>query len=62
VALDLVPVSPASEGPLTQTFAIAMGVRRGDAALRDRLNRFVRERRAEIDGILAAYHVPRAES
>ena len=40
-------------------FAIAMGVRRGDRALRDRLDDFIRRRQPEIDRILAEYGVPR---
>jgi mxaJ protein len=62
VPLDLTPVSPLAAGnALPQAFDISMAVRRGDKALRDRLNRFIHERRGEIDRILAAYHVPRVE-
>lgn len=42
-------------------FAIAMGVRRGDQALRDRLNDFIARRQPDIDRILDAYGVPRQE-
>lgn len=41
------------------TFAIAMGVRRGDAALRERLEDFILRRQADLDRILADYGVPR---
>ncbi|MBC5786334.1 quinoprotein dehydrogenase-associated putative ABC transporter substrate-binding protein [Ramlibacter sp. USB13] len=41
------------------TFAIAMGVRRGDRALRDRLDDFIVRRQPDIDRILAEYGVPR---
>lgn len=41
------------------TFAIAMGVRRGDRALRDRLDDFIARRQPDIDRILADYGVPR---
>jgi mxaJ protein len=41
------------------TFAIAMGVRRGDAALRDRLDDFIVRRSADIAQVLADYGVPR---
>jgi mxaJ protein len=41
------------------SFAIAMGVRRGDQALRARLDDFIVRRRADIDRILADYGVPR---
>jgi mxaJ protein len=40
-------------------FAIAMGVRRGDEALREALNGFIGRRRADIARILADYAVPR---
>lgn len=60
VPLEVVPVSPQREGPsVVQAFDISMGVRRDDRARRDRLNQFIRERRREIDAILAEYHVPR---
>jgi mxaJ protein len=41
-------------------FAIAMGVRRGDTQLRDRLDDFLVRRRADVDRILDEYGVPRA--
>jgi mxaJ protein len=63
VALEVVPVSPVADDPaVVQAFDISMGVRRGDTARRDRLNRFIKERRREIDSILAEYHVPRVDS
>jgi mxaJ protein len=43
------------------SFAIAMGVRRGDRALRDRLDDFIVRRQGDIDRILADYGVPRVE-
>jgi mxaJ protein len=52
---------PTASGQQTFTFAIAMGVRRGDAVLRDRLDDFIARRQADIDRILADYGVPRAE-
>ena len=42
-------------------FAIAMGVRRGDQALRARLDDFIARRQGDIDRILADYGVPRVE-
>lgn len=39
-------------------FAIAMGVRKGDDALRDRLNAFIDEHRSEITSLLCSYGVP----
>ena len=43
------------------SFAIAMGVRRGDRALRDRLDDLIVRRQADIDRILADYGVPRTQ-
>jgi mxaJ protein len=42
-------------------FDIAMGVRRGNTALRDELDAVIERRRADIDAILAAYAVPRTD-
>jgi mxaJ protein len=42
------------------SFAIAMGVRRGDKELRDRLNDFIARRQPDLDRILADYGVPRS--
>nr|WP_249790149.1 substrate-binding domain-containing protein [Bradyrhizobium yuanmingense] len=39
-------------------FAIAMGVRKGDHALRDRLNAFIDTHRSEIASLLRSYGVP----
>jgi mxaJ protein len=50
---------PASLKQQPFSFAIAMGVRRGDQALRARLDDFIVRRRADIDRILADYGVPR---
>jgi mxaJ protein len=43
------------------SFAIAMGVRRGDQALRERLDDFIARRQPDIDRILAAYGVPHTQ-
>jgi mxaJ protein len=43
-------------------FAISMGVRRGDKALRDALDGVIDKRRADIDAILASYQVPRTDA
>ena len=62
VPLDIVPVAPRVDPPaLPFTFAIAMGVRRGDRALRDTLNAILTRRRASIDSLLQAYGVPLLE-
>jgi mxaJ protein len=57
--LTLVPVSPEIDLPfLPFVFDIAMGVRRDDAALQDRLDRILVRRAAEIDALLDEYGVP----
>jgi mxaJ protein len=57
--LQLHYVAP-PEGLHGQPFAfdIAMGVRRGDRALRERLDDFIARRQPDIDRILAEYGVP----
>jgi mxaJ protein len=42
-------------------FSIAMGVARGNAALRDELDAVLRHRRNDIDAVLAQYAVPRTD-
>jgi len=60
VALDLVPVSPQIDLPfLPFVFDISMGVRRGDTALREQLDREIEKRHADIERILDKYGVPR---
>ena len=63
VPLTITPVPPAPAGsPLRFTYAIAMGVRRGNAALARELDAVIVRRRAEIDRILDDYGVPRANA
>ncbi len=57
--LVLTPVSPEQDGALPFAFDVAIGVRRGEVALRDALDRALDRRRAEIDVVLRAYGVPR---
>src|SRR5205085_9195344 len=60
--LIVTPVSPAiDEGPLPLVFDIAVGVRKGDTALRDQIDGVLARRRAEIDAILDSYNVPRGD-
>jgi mxaJ protein len=62
VPLDIVPVVPQVDGRfLPQTFSISMATRRRDDARHARLERFIEERRRDIDAILAEYHVPRVD-
>jgi mxaJ protein len=58
VPLAVTPLAPAAEPPLTFVFDIAMGVRRGDVALRDELEAALERRRADIGRILDRYGVP----
>jgi mxaJ protein len=61
VELDLVPVEPQKDrSGLPLAFNIAMGVRKGDAGLRDQLNEILVSKREEIGKILDEYHVPRS--
>src|SRR6187397_1875847 len=61
-ALELAPVAPHADSPsLPFVFDIAVGVRRGDAALRDELNDFITRRAGDINRVLDEYNVPRVE-
>jgi len=61
-ALELTPVTPEVDPPaLPLTFAISMGVRKGNVALRDELNGVLDRRRTEIEKILKQYGVPQLE-
>lgn len=61
VPLDVTPVAPRFDDQLPQTFEISMAVRADDRGRLQRLERFLRERKPEIDRILAAYRVPRVD-
>lgn len=50
---------PADLEAMPFAFSIAMGVRRGEAKLRDALDAAIERRRAEIEAILDQYAVPR---
>lgn len=58
-ALDIAPILSGADPDLPFTFDIAIAVRRGDARLKRVLDDFIVRRRAEIDRVLAEYHVPR---
>lgn len=60
VALELAPVAAPAGLAMPFEYAIAMGVRKGDTALRDRLDEVLARRKADIDAILDQYAVPRA--
>ncbi|GAC1338066.1 MAG: substrate-binding domain-containing protein [Beijerinckiaceae bacterium] len=58
LAID--PVAPSSlEGDPPMRFDIAMGVRKSDPDFAAEVDRALAARRADIDAILATYHVPR---
>jgi quinoprotein dehydrogenase-associated probable ABC transporter substrate-binding protein len=60
VPMQVTPLQAPAGLPVPFEFAIAMGVRKGDTALRDRLDEVLLRRRPEIDAILAQYQVPLA--
>jgi quinoprotein dehydrogenase-associated probable ABC transporter substrate-binding protein len=61
-SLDLTPVTPEVDPPsLPFTFAIAMGVRKDNTALRDELDSVLRSKHQEIQTILREYKVPQLE-
>jgi mxaJ protein len=59
VPLQLTPAHAPPGAAEPFEFAMAMGVRKGDVALRDALDAVIARRGAEIDVILDAYRVPR---
>jgi quinoprotein dehydrogenase-associated probable ABC transporter substrate-binding protein len=59
VPLTVTPIIAGEQfSPQQFQFEIAMGVRKGDHALRDRLNDFIAEHGAEIRTLLQSYGVP----
>jgi ABC-type amino acid transport substrate-binding protein len=59
VALQVTPMTGTQRfAPLQFQFAIAMGVRKGDTALRDKLNVIIAREQPTIRNILRAYGVP----
>lgn len=60
VPLDLEPVTPVRDGPMTYVFDIAMGVRRRDTTRAQTLDREIARRRGDIERILTEYGVPLA--
>jgi mxaJ protein len=59
--LRITPVQPAIDGGVPMTYAIAMGVRRGNEALQRELDAILVHKRPDIDAILAQFHVPRID-
>ena len=58
-SLELIPVEPEVDPPgLPFTFAISMGVRKGNRSLHDELENVLANRRSDIQKILAEYAIP----
>lgn len=61
VPLDIHPVTQTralTPAAIPFAFDISMGVRRGNTALKERLDRFIETRRVEIDALLSSYGIP----
>ncbi|HVI76555.1 MAG TPA: hypothetical protein VM715_00015, partial [Candidatus Acidoferrum sp.] len=57
---QLTPVNVAIDPPaLPFAYSISMGVRKGNVALRDSLERVLREQKSAIQTVLDSYGVPR---
>jgi mxaJ protein len=62
VALNVTPIAGTARfAPLRFSFAIAMGVRKGDDTLRAKLNEFIAREKPAIHDILVSYGVPLVE-
>jgi mxaJ protein len=63
VPLTVVPITSTEDfAPLRFQFDIAMGVRKGDHALKARLDDIIARKQAEIGALLASYGVPMAQT
>jgi mxaJ protein len=60
VELEIVPVEPANDPPVSFVFDIALGVKRGNETLRRKLDRALVRRKRDIEAVLARYGVPRS--
>ena len=59
IALHLTPIEGMERfAPLRAQFDVAMGVRHGNDALRDKLNTVIIDNRSRIEALLSAYGVP----
>ena len=62
VPLTVTPIRDGEQfAPQQFQFAISMGVRKGDHALRDQLNAFIDGHRSEVTSLLRSYGVPLVE-
>ena len=61
--LAFAPLAPVEDAPgLPFSFAMAIGVRKDDVSLRDRLQAALDRRASEVDAILDAYGIPRLDA
>jgi len=58
VPLEIAPVSPQVDNGLPMSFDICIAVKRTKKDLKNQLNKILAYRRADIEKILAEYHVP----
>lgn len=56
--LQVAVVAPLVDGPLKMAFSMSVGVRKGQAALRDRIDGVLERRQAQIAALLARYAIP----
>lgn len=62
VPLALAPaVAPPALAAMPFEFAMVIAVRKNDRELRDEIDRAIAHRRADIDAVIASYHVPRTD-
>lgn len=56
--LRVTPVEPKQDAAFPMTFAIAMGVRRGEVAFKEEIQQALARHRADINRLLSSYGVP----
>jgi len=61
VALTIAPLANSAQDELPFAFSISLAVRKGDEAMKTRLNAALARQRDAIHALLDAYHVPQAE-
>lgn len=61
VPLEVVPLTRSPVPTLPFDFSISMGVRKGDVALKNRLDEVLTQRRGDIQALLDEYAVPRLD-
>jgi mxaJ protein len=56
--LEIWPVQPSTDGPYRFSFSMAMGVKKGNGALAQRLDEAIARQQPKIDALLASFRVP----